>query len=141
MQSQTTPRRMKRNKGNESGNKWNDVARTFRSLSLILFIIAAFASVSFAASASSTLTTTLCTLYKDLNSIIPVVAFVLFILSGVAYAAGQFFGAETRARAITWSMSMLTGAIIGLLITQFASLIITNLMGSGSTISTLCPGA
>ena len=137
MQPQTTPRRMKRNKGNESGNKRNDAAWMFLSLSLILFAFITFTSISFAT--TNTLTTTLCTLYKDLNSIIPVVAFVLFILSGVSYAAGQFFGAETRARAITWSMSMLTGAIIGLLITQFASLIITNLMGSGSTITTLCP--
>ena len=55
-----------------------------------------------ASSASTQLTTTLCQVYKDLNTIIPVVAFVLFVLSGVSYAAGQFFGAETRARAITW---------------------------------------
>jgi len=110
-----------------------------RFASLILLALVALVSFSFAQSASSKLTQTLCQLYKDINSIIPVVAFVLFILSGVAYAAGNFFGAEMRARAVTWSMSMLTGAIIGLLITQFASIIITNLMGTGASITTLCP--
>ncbi|VVB73660.1 TrbC/VIRB2 family protein [uncultured archaeon] len=121
-------------------NEQNEKTRKFR-LAAVLISIFAFASVSFAdtSTSSSKLTQTLCQIYKDLNSIIPIVAFVLFILSGVSYAGGQFFGAETRARAITWSMSMLTGAVIGLLITQFASLIITNLIGSASSISTLCP--
>ena len=99
---------------------------------IIALLLLAFSQIGFAASTTNQLTTTLCQLYKDLNSIIPVVAFVLFVLSGTSYAAGQFFGAETRARAITWSMSMMTGAIIGLLITQFASIIITNLLGTTS---------
>jgi len=132
MQSKGTPKTTKPNERNENTRKVR--------LTLVLLLSITFISICFAqtSTASSKLTTTLCTLHRDLNSIIPVVAFVLFILSGVSYAAGQFFGAETRARAITWSMSMLTGAIIGLLITQFASLIITNLMGSGNTIEQLC---
>jgi uncharacterized membrane protein YozB (DUF420 family) len=106
----------------------------------VLLSFIAFTSISFAetSSASSKLTATLCQIYTDLNSIIPVVAFVLFILSGVSYAGGQFFGAETRAKAITWSMSMVTGAVIGLLITQFASLIITNLVGSAGSVTSYC---
>ena len=97
-----------------------------RTLCVAMLILSLFSSVVFAA--AEQLTTTLTKLYCDLSSIIPIVAFVLFVLSGVSYAAGQFFGAEMRARAITWSMSMLTGAIIGLLITQFAQIIITNLI-------------
>jgi hypothetical protein len=133
MQSKGTPNTNNRNERNEKTSKVR--------LTVVLLLSIAFASTSFAQSSasSSKLTTTLCQVYKDLNSIIPIVAFVLFILSGFSYAGGQFFGAETRARAITWSMSMLTGAIIGLLITQFASLIITNLIGSASNISSLCP--
>lgn len=103
---------------------------------MILLMLFTFISVSFAQ--ATQLTTTLCQLYNSLNSIIPIVAFVLFILAGTAYAVGQFFGAEMRARAVTWSMSMLTGAIIGLLITQFASLIISNLVSTGTSITTLC---
>jgi len=96
-----------------------------RIFSVAMLILSLFSSVVFA---QAQLTSTLNKLYCDLSSIIPIVAFVLFVLSGVSYAAGQFFGAEMRARAITWSMSMLTGAIIGLLITQFAQIIIKNLI-------------
>lgn len=86
---------------------------------------------------SEKLKTTLCSLYKDLNSVIPTVAFVLFVLAGVSYAGGQFFGAETRAKSISWSMSMVTGAVVGLLIVQVASVLISNL--SGYTLSDVCP--
>ncbi len=86
---------------------------------------------------SEKLKSTLCSLYKDLNSVIPTVAFVLFVLAGVSYAGGQFFGAETRAKAISWSMSMVTGAVVGLLIVQVASVLISNL--SGYTLSEVCP--
>ena len=132
MQSKRAPNTMKMNGRNRPTK--------IQSLMIVLLSFIAFASISFAqaSSASSKLTTTLCQVYKDLNSIIPVVAFVLFILSGVSYAGGQFFGAETRAKAITWSMSMVTGAVIGLLITQFASLIITNLVGSAGSVTSYC---
>ncbi|MEM3431504.1 MAG: hypothetical protein QXT72_02690 [Candidatus Micrarchaeia archaeon] len=106
-----------------------------------IFII----SFSFAQTTSSTQSTqasdklkkTLCDLYKDLNSVIPSVAFVLFVLAGVAYAGGQFFGAETRAKSISWSMSMVTGAVVGLLIVQVASVLISNL--SGYQLKDICP--
>ncbi|MCS7109546.1 MAG: hypothetical protein NZ903_01985 [Candidatus Micrarchaeota archaeon] len=104
-----------------------------------LAIFLCLLSISYAQGGQSSerLKTTLCALYKDLNSIIPTVAFVLFVLAGVAYAGGQFFGAETRARAISWSMSMVTGAVIGLLIVQVASVLISNL--SGYRVEQICP--
>lgn len=106
----------------------------------LVFALLLFISISFAQTSqgSEKLKTTLCSLYKDLNSVIPTVAFVLFVLAGVAYAGGQFFGAETRAKSISWSMSMVTGAVVGLLITQVGSVLITNL--SGYDLSSVCPG-
>jgi len=115
-------------------------SRIFKYAYLALFLII-FSSLIFAqttgTTSSSRLKTTLCDLYKDLNSIIPTVAFVLFVLAGVSYAGGQFFGAETRAKSISWSMSMVTGAIVGLLILQVASLLISNLAGVPA--SAICP--
>lgn len=109
-------------------------------LAFILFIFVSFSFAQGTASRSSeNLKSTLCALYSDLNSIIPTVAFVLFVLAGVAYAGGQFFGAETRAKSISWSMSMVTGAVVGLLIVQVASVLITNL--SGYQLSEICPSA
>lgn len=43
-------------------------------------------------------------------------AMLLIILAGATYAIGQVMGAETRARASVWATSMLTGALIGLII-------------------------
>ncbi len=108
---------------------------------LLVIFLAYLSSFSFAASTttgtSQKLTAALCSIYTDLNSVIPTVAFVLFVLSGLAYAGGQFFGAEMRAKSTSWAMSMVTGAVIGLLIVQFASLIITNLVQQD--LSAICP--
>lgn len=102
-------------------------------------VLALFSSFSFAQTTgtSQKLTQTLCSLYTNINSVIPTVAFVLFVLAGLAYAGGQFFGAEMRAKSTSWAMSMVTGAVIGLLIVQFASLIITNLVQYD--LSAVCP--
>jgi len=49
----------------------------------------------------------------------PIVLAVVTI-AGVIYAAGQAFDANTRKKAQEWSMSLITGALIGLLITAAA---------------------
>ena len=50
-------------------------------------------------------------------------------MAGIAYAAGQFFGAEIRAKSQAWAMNMIAGAIIGFLIIVFSKIIINNLTG------------
>jgi uncharacterized membrane protein YkvI len=57
-------------------------------------------------------------------------AFVLFILAGAAYGIGNFFGAEMRAKANSWAMSCITGAIIALIIVLFSDILINNLIGA-----------
>lgn len=66
-------------------------------------------------------------------ALLPVVAFVLFILAGVAYAAGNFFGADARAKSVGWAMNMITGAVIAFLLWIIGPVIISGL--SGGTIS------
>ena len=94
--------------------------------------------VSSVFAASDSLTTTLCSIYKLLQGIVPIMAFTLFVLAGVAYGIGNFFGAEIRAKANSWAMSCITGAIISLVIIIFSNIIITNLLGASYTGSTLC---
>lgn len=111
-------------------------------LSWLAFILASLAVHAYATPPSaggSQLQNTLCQVYNMVDTLVPIIAFVLFVLSGAAYAAGQFFGAEMRARAQGWSMSMLTGAIIGLIIVMLSSIIIKNL--TGQDIDSLCLGA
>jgi len=71
-------------------------------------------------SGADKLTEALNSLCCDLQSIVPVTAMLLVIAAGVIYSIGQMFGAETRARANVWSTSCLTGAVIGILISQIA---------------------
>jgi hypothetical protein len=65
----------------------------------------------------------------DLQGLIPVTAMLLVIAAGVIYSAGQMFGAETRARANVWSTSCLTGAVIGIIISQVAPHILGLIAG------------
>ena len=71
----------------------------------------------------------LCTLVKTL---LPTVALLMIIAAGVLYAAGQFMGAETRARASVWATAMLTGAVIAVLIAVIAPWILSLVWGGGS---------
>ena len=66
----------------------------------------------------------------DIQSLIPTAAMLLIIVAAVVYTIGQIFGAETRARANVWSTSCLTGAIIGILISQIAPQILSILAGA-----------
>jgi len=68
-------------------------------------------------------------------ALLPVIAFVLFILAGVAYAAGNFFGADARAKSVGWAMNMITGAVIAFLLWIIGPSIIAGLSGQTVTYS------
>ncbi|PIT83993.1 hypothetical protein COU37_05945 [Candidatus Micrarchaeota archaeon CG10_big_fil_rev_8_21_14_0_10_45_29] len=74
----------------------------------------------------------------DLQNLIPVSAMLLVIAAGVIYSAGQMFGAETRARANVWATSCLTGAIIGIIISQVAPCVLGQIAGLGTCITCDC---
>ena len=83
-------------------------------LYLLIFIAVAYSS------GADNLKKALEELCCQLQRIVPVTAMLLVIAAGVIYSIGQMFGAETRARANVWSTSCLTGAVIGILISQVA---------------------
>jgi len=91
-----------------------------------------------AAEASTQITDTLTDIYCLLFGLVPLMAFTLFVLAGAAYGAGNFFGAEMRAKANSWAMSCITGGIIALLIILFSDILISNLMPGYAKPS--CPG-
>ena len=76
----------------------------------------------------------LCGMVKTL---LPTVALLMIIAAGVLYAAGQFMGAETRARASVWATAMLTGAVIAILIAVIAPWILNMVWTGGLTIGSL----
>jgi uncharacterized protein (DUF983 family) len=53
----------------------------------------------------------------------------MVVLSSIAYTAGQMLGAELRARAVLWSQSMLSGAVIGILLIILVPYLIGVLIG------------
>ena len=61
----------------------------------------------------------------NIQSIVPIVAFMMMLLGGVLYAVGQIMGAETRARANVWATAMLTGGIFGLIIAASAPYVLS----------------
>jgi len=81
---------------------------------------------------SSKIKHAVCAVYDVVNDVLPVIAFVLFVLAGAVYAAGQFFGAEMRAKAVGWAMNMITGAIIGLILEAVLPSVLTSLGGASS---------
>lgn len=99
---------------------------------LSLLVLLATSAAAFAQSAAATdyLATALSGLCADIQDLIPVTAMLLVITAGVVYSAGQFFGAETRARANVWATSCLTGAIIGIIIAVVAPSILSQLAGT-----------
>ncbi len=82
--------------------------------------------------AASTLASVVCNLYTIFKTLLPVIGFVLFVLAGVAYAAGNFFGAEMRAKATGWAMNMIVGAIIAFIL-NIVGPVILNSFGYTST--------
>lgn len=67
-------------------------------------------------------------LCNNVKAVVPVIALLMFILSGAIYAIGQVMGAETRARATVWSTAMLLGGILGLIIAASAQFLLVTFM-------------
>jgi len=103
-------------------------------LFLILTTLSLFISFSKAQTdPTAQLTADLSKLCADLKNLIPTTAMLLVMVGAVVYAGGQFFSAETRARATVWASSCIVGAIIGLLIAQLAPQILGTIIGQEIT--------
>jgi len=93
---------------------------------MLALVLAAFSGLTFAASTVSVgpINSALCSVKQIVVAVLPTLALVLFFLAGLAYAAGQAFGAETKAKAQGWAMSLILGGIIGIILAVIAPIII-----------------
>jgi len=93
---------------------------------LLLSMLVSFSAVAFASSSISTgpITAALCSVRMIVVQVLPTLALVLFFLAGLAYAAGQVFGAETKARAQNWAMSLIVGGIVGIMLAVMAPIMV-----------------
>ena len=108
---------MKRERKNSKKTKIN-LAYSLSQLDFKLVFASAIAFISlwglvFAADELECLLLDLC---NQIMGIIPSLAFLLVTVAAVAYAGGQLFDAQTRARAQQWAISCIIGAVIGAVI-------------------------
>jgi len=81
----------------------------------------------------------LCGFQTLVYTILPTLALIMFLFAGLAYAAGQVFGAEMRAKAQGWAMSLLVGGILGIFIAVLAPILVQIFVSmSGSMTYTPC---
>jgi len=86
-------------------------------------------------SVATGITRQLCNIKALIVGIIPTVALIMFLLAGLVYAAGQTFGAEMKAKAQGWAMSLLVGGIIGIVLAVIAPLLVDTFMNMGGGMS------
>ena len=82
------------------------------------------------------------TICGQVYDLLPPVAMLLVIAGAVTYAAGQFAGAEMRARATGWATAMLVGAIFAFVIVLLLGGFLKTLMTTAGISTTFtCGGA
>jgi len=101
---------------------------------LPLFLVLALSTAVFATtgtSIASGIAAQLCQIKSLIVGIIPTIALIMFLLAGLVYAAGQTFGAEMKAKAQGWAMSLLVGGIVGIIIAVLAPLLVNVFINMG----------
>ncbi len=99
---------------------------------------AAFAAATLTAMAAN-IAAALCGFQTLVYTILPTLALIMFLFAGLAYAAGQVFGAEMRAKAQGWAMSLLVGGIIGIFIAVLAPILVDIFVGMDPALRTHMP--
>lgn len=69
---------------------------------------------------------------KIMDSLISTLAVLLVVLAAVFYMAGNFFGAETKAKAQGYAMACIVGAIIAFLIIGIGPGLLKMMYGGGT---------
>lgn len=99
----------------------------FRYFVLPLLAVVLMSGLVAAATADETagsITKQLCDIQKLITGVLPTLALIMFFLAAIAYAAGQVFGAEMKAKAQGWAMSLIVGGMIGIILAVIAPYIV-----------------
>jgi hypothetical protein len=115
------------------------MSKTKQTVFLLLVLLSVPAAATTTSMAES-IRSALCGFQTLVYTILPTLALIMFLFAGLAYAAGQVFGAEMRAKAQGWAMSLLVGGIIGIFIAVLAPILVTIFTNmSGTMTYTACP--
>src|SRR5271157_2923415 len=106
------------------GDKMRNNAKMVLVLLLISLQTAAFAVAVTTTGMAANISAALCTFKVLVRGVLPALSLVLFLFAGLAYAAGQVFGSEMRAKAQGWAMALLVGGIIGIFLAVLAPILV-----------------
>jgi hypothetical protein len=105
-------------------NKHSKMASILILLGLSTPVFAA-SGVSGLSGMASAVAGALCGFQTLVYTVLPTLALIMFLFAGLAYASGQVFGAEMRAKAQGWAMSLLVGGIVGIFLAVLAPILVT----------------
>ncbi|MEM3555925.1 MAG: hypothetical protein QXF56_04375 [Candidatus Micrarchaeia archaeon] len=107
---------------------------------VLLLLLLPLVSATSTTGMASTIRKALCDFQVLVYTVLPTLALIMFLFAGLAYAAGQVFGAEMRAKAQGWAMSLLVGGILGIFIAVLAPILVDifTRMSGGTMAYTPC---
>jgi len=96
-----------------------DVNKIINKINILVLVLSLFLGIIFAQTTTPgllELQNAMKTICGQIFDLLPPVAMLLVIAGAVTYAAGQFAGAEMRARATGWATAMIIGALFAFVI-------------------------
>ena len=120
-----------------------EISKKIRLAIYLVFIsgvVANLLGLSLSAQSSvSILTSNLCNIVNTVRTVVGIFALVLFVVGGVLYAAAHFLpsAGNLRSGLQGWSLGMIMGGIIGLILVLAAPWIVSTVAGFGSSISSI----
>jgi hypothetical protein len=97
-----------------------DINKIIPKINILVLVLSLFLGIIFAQGQTSPgliqLQDAMKTICGQVYNLLPPVAMLLVIAGAVTYAAGQFAGAEMRARATGWATAMIIGALFAFVI-------------------------
>jgi len=112
-----------------------------RYAAVLLSVVLSMGVVSASTSAMAVnIAKSMCDFKILVTGVLPTLSLILFLFAGLAYAAGQAFGAETKAKAQGWAMSLLVGGIIGIVLAVLAPILVGIFinMSTGTFVAPAC---
>ena len=118
-----------------------NISKHLRLLYLMAVIGSLFASIVAAQNAGSTISASLCGIVGSVETVIGILALLLFIAGGTLYAGAHLLPAagNLRGNLQGWSMGMIVGGVVGLVLVILAGPLLSVIAGVGGASSSLIP--
>ena len=102
-----------------------DVNKIINKINILFLVLSLFLGITFAQTQTQTqggltdLKNAMSKICGDVRGLLAPVAMLLIIAGAVTYAAGQFAGAEMRAKSTSWATAMIIGALFAFILVLF----------------------